>query len=82
MSFYKLVAERGVWDEDLLRDAQRSWEIGGMRGREMAMLGWWLASERGYEVAQNNLAWVLDQGASVSRCSLLSASVSSSASDL
>ena len=62
VSFYKLVAERGTWDEDLLRDADRSWNFDTQRGREMAILGWWLAAERGYEVAQNNLAYVLDQG--------------------
>lgn len=62
VSFYKLVAERGSWDEDLVRDGENHWRLGTDRGREMAMLRWWLASERGYEVAQNNLAFVLDQG--------------------
>ena len=63
VSFYKLVAERGVWDEDLLRDADRAWNSGTDRGATLAMLNWWLAAERGFEVAQNNLAYVLDQGA-------------------
>ncbi|CAL1711319.1 unnamed protein product [Somion occarium] len=67
VSFYKLVAERGSWDEDLLRDAESQWRLGTDRGREMAMLRWWIASERGYEVAQNNLAFVLDQDKSVLR---------------
>lgn len=64
-SFYKLVAERGVWDEDLLRDADRAWNFGTQRDSELAMLNWWIAAERGFEVAQNNLAFVLDQGMSL-----------------
>jgi SEL1 protein len=62
VSFYKLVAERGVWDDDLLRDAEISWLSGTDRGQEMAMLKWWIAAERGFEVAQNNMAYILDQG--------------------
>lgn len=62
VSFYKLVAERGVWDDDLLRDAEISWMSGADQGKEVAMLKWWIAAERGYEIAQNNLAYVLDQG--------------------
>jgi SEL1 protein len=63
VSFHKLVAERGVWGDDLLRDADVAWSSGTNRGKEMAMLKWWIAAERGSEVAQNNLAFVLDQGA-------------------
>lgn len=63
-SFYKLVAERGSWNEDLMRDGEMRWRSGTAQGKEEAMLRWWIASERGYEVAQNNLAWILDQGAS------------------
>lgn len=62
VSFYKLVAERGVWDDDLLRDAEIAWMSGTDQGKEVAMLKWWIAAERGYEIAQNNLAYVLDQG--------------------
>jgi SEL1 protein len=62
VSFHKLVAERGVWGDDLLRDADVAWSSGTNRGKEMAMLKWWIAAERGSEVAQNNLAFVLDQG--------------------
>ena len=62
VSFYKLVAERGVWDEDLVDDAEFAWNSGTARGKEMAILKWWIAAERGSEVAQNNLAYVLDQG--------------------
>ncbi|KAF9565588.1 HCP-like protein [Agrocybe pediades] len=67
VSFYKLVAERGVWDDDLLRDAEIAWMSGTDQGKEVAMLKWWIAAERGYEIAQNNLAYVLDQDKSVLR---------------
>ena len=62
VSFYKLVAERGLWDEDLVDDAEFAWNSGTARGKETAILKWWIAAERGSEVAQNNLAYVLDQG--------------------
>lgn len=64
VSFNKLVAERGIWEENLLREAEVAWESGTQRGKELAMLKWWIAAERGFEVAQNNLAFVLDQGSS------------------
>ena len=62
VSFYKIVAERGVWDDDLLRDAEIAWMAGSKQEKGMAMLKWWIAAERGSEIAQNNLAYVLDQG--------------------
>ncbi|KAF9451494.1 hypothetical protein P691DRAFT_807605 [Macrolepiota fuliginosa MF-IS2] len=67
VSFYKIVAERGVWDEDLLSNAERAWMSGTEQGKDIAMLNWWLAAERGFEVAQNNLAYVLDQDKSMLR---------------
>ncbi|PPQ88450.1 hypothetical protein CVT25_011576 [Psilocybe cyanescens] len=67
VSFYKLVAERGVWEDDLLRDAEIAWMSGTDQGKELAMLKWWIAAERGYEIAQNNLAYVLDQDKSILR---------------
>jgi SEL1 protein len=60
--FYKLVAERGVWDDDLVDEAEFAWHSGTERGKEMAILMWWIAAERGSEISQNNLAYVLDQG--------------------
>lgn len=68
VSFYKLVAERGVWDENLLREAELAWNTGTERGKEIALLKWWIAAERGIEVAQNNLAHILDQGTVISCC--------------
>ncbi|KAJ6593532.1 HCP-like protein [Mycena capillaripes] len=67
VSFYKIVSERGVWGDDLLRDAEIAWMSGTERGKETAMLKWWLAAERGSEVAQNNLAHILDQDKSILR---------------
>jgi SEL1 protein len=67
VSFFKLVAERGVWDDDLLADAEAAWYSGTERGKEIAILKWWVAAERGSEVAQNNLAYVLDQDRSMLR---------------
>ena len=80
VSFYKLVAERGCWKEDLLAEAEVLWQAAteknkgktgllgsgtggdGAKQREGAMLRWFIAADRGYEIAQNNIAWVLDQG--------------------
>lgn len=62
VSFHKLVAERGVWGDDLLHDAEVAWISGTDQGKETAILKWWIAAERGSEIAQNNLAYVLDQG--------------------
>ncbi|GJJ08477.1 hypothetical protein Clacol_002695 [Clathrus columnatus] len=79
VSFYKYVAERGCWKEDLLLEAESFWRAGEEKRRvtsglstpakvseftkehEEALLRWFMAAERGYEIAQNNLAWVLDQ---------------------
>ncbi|KAF7966274.1 hypothetical protein HWV62_39391 [Athelia sp. TMB] len=77
VSFYKLVAERGVWGDDLLLEADAAWAYGTDRSREMALLKWWLAAERGSEVAQNNLAFVLDQDKSILRLTRFSPTVPS-----
>ncbi|KAG2159106.1 uncharacterized protein EDB93DRAFT_444749 [Suillus bovinus] len=71
VSFFKLVAERGVWDDDLLTDAEAAWYSGTERGKEIAILKWWVAAERGSEMAQNNLAYVLDQDRSMLRLTRL-----------
>ncbi|KNZ74880.1 Sel-1 like protein [Termitomyces sp. J132] len=67
VSFYKLVSERGGWDEDLLREAEIAWMSPLEQSKEIAILKWWIAADRGLEVAQNNLAYVLDQDKSVLR---------------
>ncbi|KAG7091020.1 hypothetical protein E1B28_010081 [Marasmius oreades] len=67
VSFFKLVAERGSWDDELLREAEVAWMTGTDQSRELAMLKWWVAAEQGSEVAQTNLAYVLDQDKSILR---------------
>ncbi|TDL23048.1 HCP-like protein [Rickenella mellea] len=68
VSFYKLVAERGMaWEGDLMADAEMRWNWGTKEGKEDAMLRWWVVAERGSEFAQNNIAYVLDQDKSVLR---------------
>lgn len=59
VAWYKLVAERGSWDDNYLLEAEKAWT----RGEEdSAMVGWIVASEMGSEAAQNNLAYLLDRG--------------------
>lgn len=62
VQFHKQVSERGAWDEELPRDAELAWVAGTERSQELAMLKWWIAAERGSEVAQSNMAYLLDQG--------------------
>ena len=38
VSFHKLVSERGVWEDDLLREAEIAWMSGTEKGQEVAML--------------------------------------------
>lgn len=59
VAFYKLVAERGDWTTEVWWEAERAMERGDDR---TALLGYWIMAERGYEVAQNNVAWILDRG--------------------
>ncbi|KAG6837064.1 hypothetical protein H0H93_015332 [Arthromyces matolae] len=67
VSFYKLVSERGGWEDDLLREAEIAWMSPSEQSKEVAVLKWWIAAERGSEIAQNNLAYILDQDKSVLR---------------
>jgi hypothetical protein len=39
-----------------------------VREKEGAKLRWWIAAEQGFEIAQNNLAYVLDQRRSSFEC--------------
>ncbi|KZV81209.1 HCP-like protein [Exidia glandulosa HHB12029] len=63
VSFYKHVVERGSWRENLLGEAEAIWfkEGASLAEKQGAMLRWYMAAERGYESAQNNIAYVLDQ---------------------
>ena len=68
-SFFKVVTERGSWDDDLIRGGEKAWEMGTQSGKQLAILEWWIAAERGHEIGQNNLAFILDQGKfSFARC--------------
>ncbi|GAA5922215.1 ubiquitin ligase complex subunit HRD3 [Sporobolomyces koalae] len=68
VSFYKHVAERGDWDHEVWFEAEKAREQGDLR---TALLGYWIMAERGYEVAQNNVAWILDRDKSRIRVPLL-----------
>ena len=59
VAFYKIVAERGDWDHEVWWEAERAWIRGD---KQRALLGYWMMAERGYEAAQNNVAWILDRG--------------------
>jgi len=59
VAWYKLVAERGSWNDNYLLDAEKAWARGE---EELAMVGWFVAGEMGSEAAQNNLAYLLDRG--------------------
>lgn len=61
-SFYKIVAERGSWKSTLIPEAERLWKSGGGQEKEAAILRWMVAADRGVEAAQNNVAYILDQG--------------------
>jgi SEL1 protein len=61
VAFYKIVAERGDWTHEVWWEAERAWHRGD---KDTALLGYWMMAERGYEVAQNNIAWIFDRGAS------------------
>jgi SEL1 protein len=55
---YKHAVERGDWADPLFARAERAWDKGE---RERALSLWAMAGERGYEAAQNNVAWLLDR---------------------
>lgn len=55
---FKNVAERGHWS-DLIMEAHAMYRDGNIDG---ALLIYMLLAELGYEVAQSNVAFILDQG--------------------
>lgn len=58
VAFYKRVSERGDWHHEVFWKAEKAWSDGD---EETALLGFWMMAERGYEVAQNNVAYILDR---------------------
>ncbi|SCV68301.1 BQ2448_422 [Microbotryum intermedium] len=78
VQFYKLVAERGDWDHEVWWEAERAWERGD---EHQALLGYWFMAERGYEPAQNNVAWILDRDKQNLRMPLLDVGHADNTSD-
>ncbi|EJT98843.1 HCP-like protein [Dacryopinax primogenitus] len=62
LSWFKIVAERGAWDNDWMGEAEKRWNTGHEQDRKIAMLYWAVAAEAGHEIAQNNIAYLLDKG--------------------
>lgn len=58
-ALYKLVAEKGLWNYDHIAQAYLHYRRGEM---ETAAICYSLAAEMGIEVAQANLAWLIDLG--------------------
>ena len=58
LQLFKNVAERGTWSE-MLMEAHSMYKEGRI---DRALLKYTLLAELGYEVAQSNVAYVLDQG--------------------
>jgi len=58
VELYKTVVERGDWEHEVWWEAERARLAGDER---TALLGYWIMAERGYEVAQNNIAYMLDR---------------------
>ena len=59
VAYYKLVGERGSWQDSFIGDGDRAWARGD---EETAFVKWLIAAEMGSEVGQNNVAFLLDQG--------------------
>ncbi|KDE09601.1 hypothetical protein MVLG_00009 [Microbotryum lychnidis-dioicae p1A1 Lamole] len=78
VQFYKLVAERGDWGHEVWWEAERAWERGD---EHQALLGYWIMAERGYEPAQNNVAWILDRDKQNLRMPFLDVGHADNASD-
>ncbi|CAO0800285.1 unnamed protein product [Mucor circinelloides] len=57
VSYYKAIAERGDWLNPTVEDAYAAYL---KKDKEGALLNYMLAAERGYEVAQSNVAYLLD----------------------
>lgn len=58
VSGFKYIAERGDWKDATFTRAEKAWN---KKFKAKALLGWALAGEKGFEAAQNNVAWVLDR---------------------
>ncbi|CAG8446748.1 2881_t:CDS:10 [Ambispora leptoticha] len=57
-AYYKTVAEKGDWLHSPFQAAREAYQSGDKDG---ALLNYLIAAERGYEVGQANVAWLLDR---------------------
>lgn len=57
IQFYKGIAERGDWSMPTVANAYEAYKSGDV---DSALLYYMLAAERGYEIAQSNVAYLLD----------------------
>ena len=60
-AYYKMVAERVEVLHSTVGEANVAWQEGRFND---AMVGYMMAAEQGYESAQANVAWLIDQGTS------------------
>lgn len=58
LKYYKAIAERGDWLNPTVEEAYKAYM---KKEKESALLNYMLAAERGYEVAQSNVAYILDK---------------------
>ncbi|CAH1763166.1 9251_t:CDS:10, partial [Entrophospora sp. SA101] len=61
-ALYKNVAERGDWLHSPFPEAHKAYTSGD---KESALIYYLLAAERGYEIGQSNVAWLLDRDKSM-----------------
>ncbi|CAG8433326.1 13061_t:CDS:10 [Ambispora gerdemannii] len=57
-AYYKMVAEKGDWLHSPFQAAREAYQSGDKDG---ALLNYLIAAERGYEIGQANVAWLLDR---------------------
>lgn len=58
-AYYKIVAERVEILHSTVSEANQAWQEGHFKD---ALVGYMMAAEQGYESAQANVAWLIDQG--------------------
>ncbi|TPX31929.1 hypothetical protein SmJEL517_g04839 [Synchytrium microbalum] len=59
VAYLKTVVERADWHDPIVLDAEKSYLGGDV---EVALLKYLMAAERGYDLAQMNAVWLIDQG--------------------
>lgn len=64
-AYYKMVAERMEILHSTVSEANQAWQEGHFKD---ALVSYMMAAEQGYESAQANVAWLIDQGSLNSVC--------------